>query len=111
MHRPRFVHGSFEGVVLFYQTFELRNVPAHHIQARPPEFFGRNVYAEAGGKRAGVGQACRGQQIVVAGAESGGVLLGDGVQAQAEQQSERIRIVVEGGAVIVPLEVLHTSFY
>jgi hypothetical protein len=59
---------------------------------------------EALGECAGVGEAGGGEQVVVLSAEGVGCLLVEGVKAEAEQQAEGVRVVVEGRAVGVAFD-------
>src|SRR4051812_6692834 len=77
------------------QFLEQVDVFAHDIQAGAPEGGGADIDAEAVGQRGGISQTGRGEQVVVTGLEGFGILLIAGVETEAEEQAEHIRVVVE----------------
>ncbi|MCW3051262.1 MAG: hypothetical protein JWN14_432 [Chthonomonadales bacterium] len=56
---------------LFYQTFEIPDLPLDDVETGMPE--AHALDAEAGGEDDGIGEAGRGEAVVVVGAEGVGV--------------------------------------
>ena len=80
---------------------EVVDAAPHHVEAGGPERLVGHVDAEAAGQlRCGL-QARGRQHVVIGRAEPVGVVPPAGVQAEPEQQPERVGPVVEGRAVVV----------
>src|SRR5579871_4221534 len=92
---------------LSYQALEFGNLSTDHIQTGAPEVHVLNIDTKAGRQRLGIGHAGRGEEVVVLGAEGVRLLQVAGVQAETEEQAEGIRIVVEGGAIVMTFDSPH----
>ena len=90
---------------------EAVDVGADDVEAAAPELGGSQVDAKPASKLGSVGAAGPGQELVVAGAEPVRIDAVAGVEAEAEQEPEEVREVVEREprSVIVPLDRSHVG--
>ncbi|MCW3052394.1 MAG: hypothetical protein JWN14_1564 [Chthonomonadales bacterium] len=92
---------------LLYHFLEVRYLPSNDVEATPPEVNALEVNAEAGGESDGIGETGRGEEVVVLGAEGGGVCVVASVEAEGEEEAAVVRVVVEGRSEIMTFDSLH----
>ncbi|MCW3052397.1 MAG: hypothetical protein JWN14_1567 [Chthonomonadales bacterium] len=91
---------------LFYQTFEVGDLPPDDVEAGAPEVYALDIDAEAFGEGDGVCEAGGGKEVVVVGAEGVGVCFVASVEAEGEEEAEGVGIVIEGRSVVITIDSL-----